>query len=334
MSEQGSKKARWAVMVAKPVPIYGLHKGVLISDSSIIISSRIDEFLRLRSVKAQFDTNHAEATCTTSDFLRYKIYLYAGPDDIDESTYIEIQMMGGCDYQFRKERQAIISTAKGLGTVDAAFDLSKRLTIPSNMKGLYVVPSTNELERILDKASDKFHTNDPTAILFELQNLAFMTNKKKAHPETANNLSRLVMNSRIGIQSMIVSIYTNTASDMNGEVCEELCDACLCILANGIMSLPKNECFLDQECECFIQDFVPSLVHNLERLECVHHTCLALRCLSLLADNSSLACEMLQDTNIDSIMKQAVEQGREEHLMLEKTAMSTIDLLQSKLTVA
>ena len=323
------------MMDAKPVPIYGLQRGtVLINDKPFVVSSRIDESLRLRSVKAKFDANHAEATCTTSDFLRYKICLYAGPDNSNNSTYIEVMMMGGCGYQFKKEQNIIIYTAKGLGALDTTSNFPERFTIPSSMKGLYAAPSTNELENILHRASDQLHSNDYGTILFSLQNLAFMTNSKKAHSETAHTLSRLLMKSRIGIHDVIASIYASeTRNDMNGEMREQICDACLCILANGIMSLPKNDSFLDQECKYFIQHLTPSLLHNLERLECVHHACLALRCLSLLVDYSSLACDMLQRTNIGSVMEQAVELGRGEHLLLEKTAMSTIDVLQSKMVV-
>lgn len=326
-----TKAAKWAVVDAKPVPIFGLSREtrtVLINEEPIIVSSRIEDCLRLRSVKAEFDTNHSEAMCTTSDFLQYKINLYACPNN-DNSTYVEVMRMGGCTVQFQKERKAIIRSAKGLGVVN----MTPKFKIPSSMKNLYVAPSRNELENILETTIHQLHSSNRNTTLFALQNLAFLTNSKKAHSETARNLSRLLMKSRSGIRDMIVSIYASEASEMNGEKNQQICDVCLCILASGIDSLSKNSNFLDQECKYFIENLTPSLLQSVEKLECVHHTCLVLRCLSLLVNNSSLACDTIQRTNVSSSMKQAVELGKEEHFMLEKNAMSTMDVLQSKLIV-
>jgi hypothetical protein len=333
MIHKETKTTRWPVMVAKTIPIYGLQRGtVLINNEPLIVSSRIEEFLRLRSVKAEFDTNHAEVMCTTSDFLQYKIYLYACPKN-DKSTYVEVMMMGGCGCGFQRERKAIIDTAKGLVAAKDTSNFSKKFKIPSSMKGLYVAPSTNDLENVLYRAIDQIHSNDRNTALFALQNLAFMTNIEKAHSETANKFSRLIMKSRSGVIDMIVSIYASQTSNMNGKMSEQICDACLCILVNIINSLPKNDRFLDQECENFIESFIHSLLHDLERLECTHRACLVLRCLSLLVENSSMACAIVQRTNIGSFVEKAVELGREEHFLLEQTAMSTINVFQHKMIV-
>ena len=330
---KGTKTARWPVMVAKTIPIYGLQRGtVLINDEPLVVSSRIEEFLHLRSVKAEFNTDHAEVMCTTSDFLQYKIYLYACPKN-DKSTYVEVMMMGGCGYGFQRERKAIINAARSLVVVKDTSNFSKQFKIPSSIKGLYVAPSTNDLENILCRAIDQIHSNDPSTALFALQNLAFMTNSKKAHPETARKFSRLIMKSRSSVIDMIVSIYISQTSNMSGKTSEQICDACLCILTNGINSLPKNDRFLDQENEYFIESLIPSLLHDLERLECTHRACLVLTCLSLLVKNSSLASAMIQRTNIRSFMEQAIEVGREEHFLLEQTAISTINLFEQKMIV-
>jgi len=206
--------------------------------------------------------------------------------------------------------------------------------IPSSMKDLYVAPSRNELENILYTTVDQLHSSNRETNLFALQNLAFMTNSNKANLETARNLSRLLMKSRSGICDMIVSIYACETREMNGEKSQQICDACLCILANGIDSLSKDNNVLDQDYKDFTENLTSSLLHSLEGLECVHHTCLVLRCLSLLVNNSSITCDAVQKTNVGGCMKKALELGREEHFMLEKTAMSTIGVLQSKLIEA
>ena len=324
-------KSRWSVVDAKPVPVWGLEKGTeQVYDRPSIVSTRIVECLRLRSVQAQFDADRAEAECKTIGSLRYNIYLYAGADD---STHVEVMMMGGCKFSFKKERQLIMNAAKGLGAVDAAPSAPKRLKIPSNLKSLYVPPSVNDLESTLQRASDQIHSNQCDTVLFALQNLAFKTNGEKAHFDTAQKLSKLLMQNRSEIRDLIVSVYVALSSEMKDETSEQICDACLCILENGIISLSKNDGFLDRECKCLVEEMIPSLVQNLKSSKCHRHACLALRCLSLLVDNSSLACEAVDKTNIGSVIEHIVELGRREHLMLEKTAMSTRDVLRRKLDV-
>lgn len=324
-------KSRWSVVDAKPVPVWGLEKGtVQVYDGPSIVSTRIGESLRLRSVQAHFDADRAEAECKTNDSLRYNIYLYAGADD---STHVEVMMMDGCRFSFKKERQLIMNAAKGLGAVEAVPCAPKGLKIPANLKSLYVPPSINDLETTLQSASDQIHSNQRETVLFALQNLAFKTNGEKAHLETAQKLSKLLMQNKSEIRDLIVSVYVALSTEMKDETSHHICDACLCILENGIISLSKNDGFLDRECKCLVEELIPSLVQNLKSSKCHRHTCLALRCLSLLVDNSSLACEAVDRTNIASVIEQIVELGRREHLMLEKTAVSTRDVLRCKLDV-
>lgn len=326
-----TNKSGWNVVNAKPVPVYGLEKGTVhIEDEPCIVSSRLESSFRVRSVQAQFDTEAAEASCKTIDSLKYKVFLFAGADN---STHLEVMLMKGNRREFKREREAIISAAKGLGAVERAPDVSRNFTIPSSMKSLYVAPKMNDLEMTLNRANDQIHSSHRDETLFALEDLSFRTNGKKAHTETAHKLSVLLMQNKGGICDLIVSSYVAMSGDMKDETSAQICDACLSILENGINSIIKSDDFLDQECRFLIEQLVPSLVQNVKSLKCHRHTCLALRCLSLLVNNSSLACKTVDRTIIGGVIEQAVKIGKREHLMLEEAALSTRDVLQRKLDV-
>merc|ERR1712154_89551 len=101
--------------------------------------------------------------------------------------------------------------------------------------------SLNDLEMTLDRANDQIHSNHGDEILFALQDLAFKTNGKMAHTETAHNLSVLLMQNKGGICDLIVASYNSMSDDMNDETNAQICDACLSILENGIISTIKSD---------------------------------------------------------------------------------------------
>jgi hypothetical protein len=330
-----SPKARWIVTQPKKLPIFGLEPGShLIHAPASVVAARIDDSLRLRSVQAQFNVDDAEATCKTNHFLQYKIFLYAGPEN--ESTYVEMIRWSGCGYAFNKERRAIVKAAKGLGADSSALHNEKQFNIPSNLRHLYVPPTTSDLQNILDRATDNFHSNDRHTLLLTLQNLVSMTNASNDRPETAQNMSKLIMQNTSQARDMIVSTYAAAMRDMRNEMNEQICHACLSILANGMIALSdqQKDAFLDKECGTFVDDLVPCLVESVGRYKCTHNACLALRCFCLLIRQSSWVCDKARDMEIRNIIEQAELYGRREHLNLEKAARSSLDMLQCEIFVS
>ena len=100
---------KWCVLEAQPKPT-SLERVVEILDSPQIVSIRICESLRMRSVQVEFEGS--QANCKTSGFLSYVINLYAGAH---ESTIVEVTKERGCGFEFHKERETIMNAAKGYG---------------------------------------------------------------------------------------------------------------------------------------------------------------------------------------------------------------------------
>jgi hypothetical protein len=324
MRKEQQGKTRWAVINAKSIPYFGLVKGsVSIDDIAMIISARIDESLRLRSVEAKFDVDCAEAICKTSDFLKYKICLYSGPDD--NSTHMEVIRLQGCGLAFRKERQAIINAAKGLGGNPVT---PKVMQIPAELRSLYTPPSSSHLENVLDRACDHFHSRNRHNVLFALQNLASITNADKTHTETAHKMSMLIMENKSNARDLIVSIYTSEAKNMSDDISEQICNSALCILTHGLISLSRKDGYLDRECKHFTEQLLPCLTRDVESCKCTHNACLALRCFYLLISNSSIAYNNARENNVFNVLAQAERYGSAEHLKLERVARSTIEILK------
>lgn len=330
--EPSSGGSRWSVAKPCPVPLVGLDsRAVLVHDSASIISTRIDQSLRLRSVQVQFDNVRAEASCETGDFLHYMINLFAGPEG---STYVEVRRMHGCGLAFRREREAVINAARCLGAKHAQTPLVPKLTIPKELRSLFVPPSLSELEDSLDRASDQFHSRNRHTVLFALQNLVSTTTADKVNQETAHNMSRLIMQNKSDIRDMLVTIYISEAHSGRDDTSMKICNAVLRILINGIFALSssgKNDGFLDGECKYFVEQLVPCLVESVENYQFTHNTCLALRCLCLLAKRSPLACAKAREMNAGAAIERAELHGKREHLKLEEAARSTLSLLQSEI---
>mmetsp|Transcript_11720 Transcript_11720/g.17796 ORF Transcript_11720/g.17796 Transcript_11720/m.17796 type:complete len:395 (-) Transcript_11720:1349-2533(-) len=320
-----SPTCRWSVTKPCPVPLFGLdNKAVLVHDSAPIVSSRIDQSLRLRSVQAQFDNVLGEASCETSSSVQYIIGLFAGPEG---STYVEVRKMRGCVLAFRGERDAVINAARGLGGKQTERPSAPKLSIPKELMSLYVPPSMSELEDTLERASDQFHSRNRHTMLFALQNLVSMTNANKVYTETAHNMSKLIMQNKSDIRDMLVTIYISEAHNVRDNLSMQICNAVLQILINGIFALSnsvKNDGFLDGECKYFVEQLVPCLVESVGKCHFAHNTCLALNCLCLLTKKSSIACAKAREMDAGNIIQQAELYGKREHLELEEAARSML----------
>jgi len=312
------------------------RKAILVHDSATTVSSRIEESLRLRSVQAQFDNIRAEASCHTTNFLHYTINLFAGPEG---STYVEVRRMSGCALSFRNEREAAINAAR-CSEVRKHDPIPVRavpkLVIPKDLLNLYVPPSLSDLEDTLDRSSDQFHSRNRHTVLFALQNLVSMTTPDKVCQETAHKMSKLIMQNKSDIRDLLVTTYISEAHNAGDEISIQICNAVLRILINGIFALSlnsKNDAFLDGECGYFVSQLVPCLVESIENYRLTHNTCLALNCLCLLTERSSLACAKAREINAANIIRQAEAYGKREHLKLEQAAKSTLASLQRELIV-
>lgn len=338
---------RWIVNVPKPVPHYNFVKGTkLINKSASYVSQKIDNYLRLSSIDANFDSENSEATCKTSDYIYFNIFLYAGP--VANSTYVEMMRIKGCGFSFVKERDNIMNVAKG-----GEIPKQQHSTIfgsigdkPPSLLETYVPPSQSDLESTLLRASDKLHSNiSDMTVLFILQTLVALTTSDKFVPENAHQMSVLIMENKYDIRDRILSIHMAQVSSRmdNDEVSEQICNASLTVLTNGILAMysstneKQGEYFLeqeeqseDQQFKSFIAMFIPSVVEAVVNHETwTNNACLAMKCLEAMVFHSTATCEILRemDNDVGTLVEQAKLYGYREHLKLEQAAVAAMEAL-------
>jgi hypothetical protein len=314
---------KWIAPVAKPQPIFPLERPVLIKDSALIVSARLCDSLRLRSVKVEF--NDSQALCKTSCNLTYSIDLYQGPDG---GTQLVIERLRGCSFTFRHERESAINAAKGLGGVTKT-KFPRVLKIPDHMLKEFKGPSENELIDTINRSTDQLHSTKRDVKLFTLQNLSSMTAPNKVHQQSAQMLSKLILESKGDIRDIIAVIMNACMNEIDDISCQIL-NACLTIFSNTmtLMSESKKlEGILNDGAEHFAASMVPSLIHIVKSRRCPHVKCVALRCLCLLLNNSSAARDKV-DGETRFIVEEAESFGKERHLRLEQEAQSTLSALR------
>jgi hypothetical protein len=313
---------KWCVLEAQPKPFFPLERVVEIPDDSQTVSLRICDSLRVRSVQAEFEGS--QANCKTSGFLSYVINLYAGPHG---STIVEVMRQKGCGFAFRKEREAIITAAKGHGG-DVPSKLPSIMKIPDDLLKQYQPPTKKDHEDTLDRASEQLHSKRRDVLLFALQNLSAMTTHDKVNQKSAQDLAHLIMTSPIDIRDTIAQVLI-TCSHEDDSTSEQILNACLTIFSNSMTLLSNGDTLqstLDEE-KMFTNTMIPSLVNIVSNLSCPHNACLALLCLRLMLKNSIDARNKMT-AEAHSIVKNAELFGNQRHMKMAKEAKIALDELK------
>lgn len=90
-----------------------LNSSILIPNGSAqLISERIKDVLRSRSIVAVYDSIGAKADCTTKNNVSFRIRLYCSREDTD-SIIVEIQRREGFHFMYQQDVTAIFDAAEG-----------------------------------------------------------------------------------------------------------------------------------------------------------------------------------------------------------------------------
>lgn len=116
-----------------------------------VVSARISECLRSRSIEATFDNLKAKAKCKNSDFVHFRIRLFSGRGEYNHGVIVEVQHRSGSKLSFKRDCRAILNSAAGnnvdepppkpcpnmdlncLREVRCTYDVSQELEIPFNL---------------------------------------------------------------------------------------------------------------------------------------------------------------------------------------------------------
>jgi hypothetical protein len=319
---------------AKDLPTYPLYKAVTVQCNSNDVLNRIDDELRERSVEASFDNDKSQIMCKTSNFLEYSIDLYAGANDPDNVTVLEIIRRNGCSFQFREERHAIIQAAKDAKkekSEPTVFEKPSLFQIPPEFLEQCKPPTEDELRSTLTRAVDDIHNCNPDARLFILQNLVSMTSTEPGQlpSESAQTMSELILKDNGAFSRDLIVEIVKSSISTNKNLDEQMMNACLSILFNVMDTMKRcNEKmynkFLDgTEGRGYVEKLSPRLIDHISNFRTsIHNACLAMKCLLLMARSSEI---ISGNTELLEAIQNAKDYGKKRHFEIEKTAGSFLE---------
>lgn len=314
----------WLFDYAPKLPNFQLDKYTIeVRSNPNIVAVRICESLQRRSVVAVY--KDATALCTTSSLLKYVIYLYASTGD---ATKVEVLRQDGCGFAFRKEREAVLNAAKGLGSVTPS-SLPYQMKIPEKFLTDYKPPEQSEQERILSRSVDRLHSNHIDEKIFILQNLASITSCDKVNSDAAIQMSELILRDNCEIFSAIATIL-DTYDQMHDDddASYQILNACLNIVSNSMETLSENnslQSILSKSLSYHIlQQIGSSLVAIVRDCRCPHNTAIALTCFRLLLENTTAVNEYVTEKTCN-LIKQAETIGGRTHQNLFLAAKLTFE---------
>lgn len=319
-----SKSGRWVFQFAQTLPFFPLGNAIVIMYSPHIVAARLYDSLRLRSVHTTYDGS--QAICTTSSYLTYSIDLY---DDKEGNTMMEVIRINGCGFAFRREREAVMAAAKGKGGVPPS-SLPVILKIPEDLLRDFKAPTEREHEDTLMRATDQLHSNKFEVQLFVLKNLSAITSSDKVNQESALIMSRLILKNTSNVQDLVVSILASCLEDYSDRNVQMI-NSCLSIFTNSLallsdLKLLENFMIEHENNDEFVTNITPLLIKVVSICKCPHNACLALRCLCLLYNNSTIAQDLLADES-QKYVTEAEKFGKQRHMRLQKEAQALLAAL-------
>ncbi len=319
-----SKNGRWVFQFAEPLPLFPMPKAMVIMISPHIVAARLYDSLRRRSVDTKY--NGSQAICTTSSYLTYSINLY---NEKEDNTMMEIIRISGCGFEFRREREAVVASANGYGA-DTPSYLPTMLKIPEALLRDFKAPTEREHEDTLMRASDQLHSSKLDVQLFVLRNLSAITCSDKVNQESALIMSKLIMKNFSNVQDLIVSILANCLEDYSVHNVKMI-NSCLSIFSNALsllanLKLLENFMIEHENNDDFVNNVITHLIKVVSSCKCPHNAYLALRCLCLLYNNSTIAQDSLSEES-QKYLTEAENFGKQKHEALEKEAQALLAAL-------
>ena len=316
----------WDVVEGRCLPAYPLGRTELIDLPPSQVAKNIAEALRMKSVHAIYDSQDAEATCTTACDCKFKITLFAGDDS--RHTILEVLKSRGCSVTFSKFRRAISRAANGDFSVE---DKPLCLSIPDCVAALYTPPDIEEIKKILIKSSKELQTTRRDGQLIALRLLAAMTDAEKSHKSTCINVATMILEGEAGVREICVNLLSADASDeYSGMVNKAVLD----IFSNSLSLLYKSgdiRKVTESDDPWYTQSLFPSLLESMKECSCPHGCTLVSQCLSVLLQTSSeMRTEAVKEGSLEILLEQALARGEKSHANLHDTAQSAINALHCK----
>lgn len=308
-----------------------------------VISARISDCLRARSIEASFNDDKAKAKCRTMDHVKFIVRLYSGRGAYDHGVIVEIQKRSGFSPDFKKDCTAILDAAEVSCSTKPV--LHKPLCPVSELKCIKDILAKPQIPVVTDLTENPFGLvmgNRLDANILGMESLCNLTDVQYTTIDDAVDVAKKIFSSdNQEITEKILSILKDDGLpmdedelDVESPIYSKLRSLALTLLVN-ILNLTKIDTNLINNIKSqsvFNDDFVLVLLGCLKNVQghCVEASTAA-KGLSILLSSAFALDTENQVNHIGglNVLYQANEHGSQYHSLLSKETESCLNALSA-----
>ena len=289
-------------------PLERTHREISAAASDV--AARISDVLRDLSVEAEYCCKTAKAKCKTSDYVCFRIRLFAA-EESGQPVVVEVQRRSGSASSFMRTCRAVLDAAEGKVTHAVKASVTKKvppfMTKPiGSMQCLASVPKHQDYDKESTDAMDgvlkMLRSEKHDAHVLGLENLCALTDPVSTVLAVSLRVSKCVIlgNNKFDIREEIRLLTEHDVfspefdhGGAHSKHVDHLRHLALCAFSNSLGVCAKDGCLAGalKSQRWFADNLIPSLVDELERVETnANNACQAARCIhSIIACSSDMA---------------------------------------------
>lgn len=318
-------------MVPWEFPLERTHREI--KEDASAVSKRISECLRALSVEVEFCSETAKAKCKTTDYVMFRIRLFAGSES-GQPVVVEMQRRSGSSSSFMRTCRALLNAAEGNDTLVMKAPFASRgppaFKRPvSSMKCLAsIVPQQQNFEAdaadALNGVNDMLKSVQRDSNILGLENLSSLTDPLQTNAAVSLLVSKSIIldDDKYDIREEIRLLMERDVFDKNegpSTHSDHMRFLSLCVLANAVCVCAQDGSLAVamKEQRWFADSLFPSLVDELKRANTsMNNAYKAASCLHSMMSSSSGALQPLVDEGFVSVLESVHEVGRVRHELL------------------
>lgn len=302
---------------------------VINDTSATIISTRIADCLRNRSVEVKFSGKKAKAKCKNRDFVKYSIILFRGESDEEfedsNTVIVELQRRSGSSISFMNDCRAILAAAEGEDSEELR--IRDNLTVPSSLKSVASLPPLPPQKLSMDPtklASELLAKENIASKILATEMLCLDTDDTKTDPKVALAIAKQILNVNSPIfKSMTCTLQAKRQfeTDDESDSLEKLYFLTLSLLSNALKVTDDSgmASHIIQDCDWYNDKLVPILIELLKHSHArTQDALIAAKVFYNLLGASQDVKRKAEEVGADLVLAHVHEFAQHQHLALAK----------------
>lgn len=306
-----------------------------------IVSARISDCLRRRSIATKFDNTKAKAKCVNVDFVQFRIRLFAGRNEYKNGVIVEVQRRSGGSLSFHRDCRALLDSAEGLD-----FASESREETKCSLSGFGFLKSSEDIElsrkrseessaSALEIAAELLKKDRIDANTLGMESLSYLTDNTKSSELVAKQISRNIIldDTNSGVRSKIMEfvMFSPVNKEEGSEFRHRLHNLALQVLSNAL-HVTAEDGVLNHEVHkhaWFSDNLVPMLINELKDAKNrPHDALLAARAMNTLINTSGQIRNKAIEIGAKTILTDARDYGISSHAFLATETERCVSTLE------